>query len=283
MVRTILATTALAAFVSASNLAYAAQTATTQQAQTVSGHLASNIIGKKVYNGTGDNADNVGSVDDLLIGDNGAVDSVIVGVGGFLGMGEKDVAIPYNTVKWAEKDGNRWLVISATSDDLKAKANFDRKSYDTTSANSAAVKQDSNNDTSMAAAPTETTTAPATTAAIGATDKASLTPIDPGKIRTQELVGTTVYGANDANVGEIGDVVLTKDGKVDAVIVDVGGFLGMGEKEVAVGMDKLSFMKDQNGNKYLYTNFTKDQLKAQPAYDKSTWADNRDNQRMTVQ
>ena len=43
-----------------------------------------------------------------------------------------------------------------------------------------------------------------------------MTPLDPGKIRSQDLVGTTVYGANDANVGEIGDVVLSTDGKVDA-------------------------------------------------------------------
>lgn len=277
MIRTLLATTALA-LVSVSTFAYAAQTATTQQTQKMSGHLASNIIGKKVYNGTADNADNVGSVDDLLIGNNGAVDSVIVSVGGFLGIGEKDVAIPYNTVKWAAKSNERWLVINANADDLKAKPSFDRKSYDMAPENSASATD--NND--MAAAPAASS-ASETTAAIGSHDKALMTPVDPGKIRTQELVGTTVYGANDANVGEIGDVVLTKDGKVDAVIVDVGGFLGMGEKEVAVGMNKLSFMTDKNGNKYLYTNFTKDQLKAQPAYDKSTWAENRDNQRMVTQ
>ncbi|ANN58741.1 photosystem reaction center subunit H [Mesorhizobium loti NZP2037] len=278
MIRTLLATTALA-FVSVSSFAYAAQTANTQQTQTMSGHLASNIIGKKVYNGTADNADNVGSVDDLLIGDNGAVDSVIVSVGGFLGIGEKDVAIPYNTVKWAAKSNERWLVINANADDLKAKPSFDRKAYDMAPKNSASATD--NND--IAAAPAASSAAPDTTAAIGSNDKASMTPVDPGKIRTQELVGTTVYGANDANVGEIGDVVLTKDGKVDAVIVDVGGFLGMGEKEVAVGMNKLSFMADKNGKKYLYTNFTKAQLKAQPAYDKSTWAEKRDNQRLIVQ
>ena len=79
-------------------------------------------------------------------------------------------------------------------------------------------------------------------------------------IRAEDMVGTTVYGANDANVGEIGDVILTADGKVDAYIIDVGGFLGIGEKEVAVGMDNLAFMTDKDGNKYLYTTFTKEQL-----------------------
>ena len=56
--------------------------------------------------------------------------------------------------------------------------------------------------------------------------------------------------------------MLTQDGKVDAVIIDVGGFLGVGEKPVAVGFDKLAFMADKDGKKYLYTNFTKEQLEA---------------------
>ena len=80
-------------------------------------------------------------------------------------------------------------------------------------------------------------TDPTQTAAI---DKSTLTEMPAGEIRAEDLKGTTVYGANDANVGEIGDVVLAPDGKIDAVIVDVGGFLGIGEKEVAVGMDKLT-------------------------------------------
>ena len=102
------------------------------------------------------------------------------------------------------------------------------------------------------------------------------------EIRAEEMVGTTVYGADDANVGEIGDVVLTSDGKVDAYIIDVGGFLGVGEKEVAVSGDNLTFMTDKDGNKYLYTNFTKEQLDAQAAYDEATYADKRDEQRLTI-
>lgn len=103
-----------------------------------------------------------------------------------------------------------------------------------------------------------------------------------GEIRGDDLKGTTVYGANDAKVGEIGDVVLTPDKKTDAVIVDVGGFLGIGEKEVAVGMDNLKFMTDKDGNKYLYTTFTKEQLEAQAAYDKGSYAQQRDQQRLIV-
>ena len=72
--------------------------------------------------------------------------------------------------------------------------------------------------------------------------------------------------------------MLTADGKVDAIVLDVGGFLGVGEKQVAVGMDKLAFMTDKDGNKYLYTTFTKDQLEAQATYDPATFAQQRDKQ-----
>ncbi|TIU68450.1 MAG: PRC-barrel domain containing protein, partial [Mesorhizobium sp.] len=113
-------------------------------------------------------------------------------------------------------------------------------------------------------------------------DKSTLTEMPMGNIRVDDLKGTTVYGANDAEIGSIGDVVLTPENKPDAVIVEVGGFLGIGAKEVAVGMDKLKFMTDKNGKKYLYTNFTKEQLQAQTAYDKSSYAANRDQQRMML-
>jgi hypothetical protein len=67
---------------------------------------------------------------------------------------------------------------------------------------------------------------------------------------------------------------------VDAVIIDVGGFLGMGEKEVAVGMDNLTFMVDEDGDHYLYTTFTKEQLDAAPTYDEANYAAKRDEMRV---
>src|SRR5690606_3075547 len=62
-------------------------------------------------------------------------------------------------------------------------------------------------------ATTQTTEAPAATdrTHTGAIDRSTLTEIPAANIRSEELVGTTVYGANDTNVGEIGDVVLTTD------------------------------------------------------------------------
>ncbi|CAN7309702.1 PRC-barrel domain-containing protein [Mesorhizobium caraganae] len=281
MLRKLLATTAIATLLTAGVWATgataedatkpaAATTTTAAPATTAEGSLVTKIIGADVYDSAADDAAKIGDVKDIVISNDGKAKYIVIGVGGFLGIGEKNVAYDFSKAEWVEKKGERWLVAKTSKEDLTAQPDFDLKAYDTTASNAAAP---ANNE------PAATTTDNTATAAI---DKASLTELPVDKISTNDFVGTTVYGADDAKVGEIGDVVLSTDKKVDAVIVDVGGFLGMGEKQVAVGLEKLKFMADKDGNRYLYTNFTKAQLEAQTAYDKGTYAQNRDKQRIVI-
>jgi hypothetical protein len=66
-----------------------------------------NFYKQSVY----DPSDNkIGDVDDVLIDKEGRVTAVIIGVGGFLGMGEKDVAVPFSSVRASEKNNKRYLV-----------------------------------------------------------------------------------------------------------------------------------------------------------------------------
>jgi len=277
------------------------------------GNLASNIMGESVYNGTADDAQKIGDVKDIVLAKDGKAESLVIGVGGFLGIGTKNVTYDFTKAKWAEKNGDRWLVAETTKEQLQAQPDFNRKAYDpapgsTAAANNApaattpaVVSSDTTSDKGAKPAEPAKSTAenkpatpapataenkPADTSATDETktasiDKSTLTEMPMGDIRGDDLKGATVYGANDAKIGEIGDVVL-KDNKPDAVIVDVGGFLGIGAKEVALGMDKLKFMTDKDGKKYLYTNFTKEQLQAQTAYDKGSYAEKRDQQRMIL-
>lgn len=62
--------------------------------------------------------------------------------------------------------------------------------------------------------------------------------------RASKLMGINVY--NDANekLGDINELILDKNGKVAAVVIGVGGFLGMGEHDIAVSMDKLKFVEE---------------------------------------
>lgn len=245
------------------------------------GNLASLIIGESVYNGTGDEAQDIGKVNDVVLSPEGKAQSLVIGVGGFLGMGQKNVAFDFDKATWAERDGDRWLVVEATKESLEALPDFDRRAYDvapTTSADNSAAAPAAVPATDTAAAPKEQPDATST----AAIDKSTLTEVQMTDVSAKELDGTTVYGADDVKVGEIGDAVLTPDGQVDAVIIDVGGFLGIGSKPVAVGMDTFRVMADKDGKKYLYTEFTKEQLEAHPAYDKDSYADNREQQRLMV-
>jgi sporulation protein YlmC with PRC-barrel domain len=94
------------------------------------GHLATNLVGEMVYNGTGDDAQNIGDVNDLVIEKDGKVKSIVIGVGGFLGLGEKSVEMAYDKIEWAEREGDRWIVVAGTKEELDALPAFDRTPYD---------------------------------------------------------------------------------------------------------------------------------------------------------
>jgi len=65
--------------------------------------------------------------------------------------------------------------------------------------------------------------------------------MQPGQFMSSKLVGTTVYGANNERVGDVNDVLLDRDGRAHALIIGVGGFLGIGEKDVAVPFNAVEF------------------------------------------
>ena len=68
------------------------------------------------------------------------------------------------------------------------------------------------------------------------------------EVRASKLIGTRVVNAAKETVGDVNEIVLTKDGKVAAVVLGVGGFLGMGEREVAVNFNSIQMSRDQNNN-----------------------------------
>jgi sporulation protein YlmC with PRC-barrel domain len=88
-----------------------------------------------------------------------------------------------------------------------------------------------------------------------------------------------VYDPKDQKIGEIMDVLVNPTGQIDAAIVGVGGFLGAGEKDVAVSFNSIKATK-KNDKTYLTLDTTKDALKNAPGfkYDRqsTTWVpDNR--------
>jgi len=74
----------------------------------------------------------IGEVMDVLVGPNGQVSTVIVGVGGFLGVDEKDVAVNFNSIQKTMKDNKVYLTMDATKDALKNAPGFKYDSNKTT-------------------------------------------------------------------------------------------------------------------------------------------------------
>src|SRR5258708_6052572 len=60
-----------------------------------------------------------------------------------------------------------------------------------------------------------------------------------GELRAGQIIGSTVYDVQNRDVGSVKDIVLDKDGKVTAVVIDVGAFLGIGGKYVAVSLNDM--------------------------------------------
>jgi sporulation protein YlmC with PRC-barrel domain len=75
-----------------------------------------------------------------------------------------------------------------------------------------------------------------------------------------------VYDPNDNKIGEVKDVLVDHDGKTVALIIGVGGFLGAGEKDVAVPFNSVRFTTKNNNKWYMVMNTTKDGMKAAPGY-----------------
>ena len=84
-----------------------------------------------------------------------------------------------------------------------------------------------------------------------------------GTVDAKKLIGEDVRNGAGDRVGDINTVILDKSGQVKTVVVGVGGFLGVGEKEVALPWHDLKMAP--NGD-HVIANVTKDQLKAMPEY-----------------
>jgi hypothetical protein len=74
----------------------------------------------------------IGDIDDVLIDKSGKITALIVGVGGFLGIGEKDVALPFSAVKSEQKNNKWYLTVDETTDSLKNAVGYKYDSSTTT-------------------------------------------------------------------------------------------------------------------------------------------------------
>jgi sporulation protein YlmC with PRC-barrel domain len=245
-------TTALVASIALTGAA-AAQTATSEMFMETAGETdlhASDLIGMRVYAAermTDDSLWNmeesaglqtewqdVGEINDLVVTRDGDVASVLVDIGGFLGIGEREVAMDMDSIRFVsdtdtETATDFFLVIPAARADLEAAPAYVRDNMpDTDASADAPMTEDAQSD-------------------IAQSDNA-MTQDEIARLTAEDLTGARVYDASGAWIGEIGELILADSGMIEAAIVDVGGFLGIGEKPVELSMDQVEITRLDDGD-----------------------------------
>ncbi len=233
--------------------------------------LATNFLNKQVFVESEGEFEVAGDVNDVVMDKDGNAEWIIVGVGGFLGIGEKEVALSATDIHWEERDGERIIVTHMATADLEASPTFNRAqleadaeyspdrlswteegrkwieeaqknaqaTFDEMTSEGEAKMEDGQDmavegqDMGAEGELNADGTAQMNTDADWNWEADDMEIVANAELSSEQLIGTRVYGPGLEDVGEISDVLLTQDGQVTAYIVDVGGFLGLGEKPVA--------------------------------------------------
>ena len=257
MKRTLLLSGAVTAMLGAAPFAMADNAIVTeldsvQVAQAAAGDLdAGKLIGQEVYDANGDK---VGEIDSVMVDQKGKVSSVVLDVSVWL-ESEKLVAVKWSDLKTGEDSK---IVSSLTKDSAKAAAAYDY----TDPALRGQVLTESGERYAATDAPADTT-ADGTATATGETDSPDNSAVinADGSLNASKLIGLDVQSPEDKKVGVIGEVVLDKDGKVEGVVVDVGGFLGIATHPVLLDWKDVT-LASQDGKDRAVVNLTKEKLES---------------------
>jgi hypothetical protein len=274
---------------------------------------ASTLIGKRVYvseadvdetamiNDVGADWEDLGEISDVLITRGGTLGGILVDVGGFLGIGERTVAVEMDDLRMindGDSAGDYFVVFTANRAALEGAPEYNETNvgwqYDNRAAmtdrtaavapgavgtpNAAVVPNAGGKPMAMdrTAADNRAVVPPAGTVAAPRTDLADRTnwartegyvDVDAAVLTAEDLDDADVYDANNERIGEVSKLIIGQDGKITQAVIDVGGFLGMGEKPVLMNYsDLLIEGRADNTDLRVRVGATKEQLEAMPTY-----------------
>ncbi|NOE20801.1 hypothetical protein GS634_21940 [Ruegeria atlantica] len=96
------------------------------------------------------------------------------------------------------------------------------------------------------------------------------TPVAFETVTAEDLTGMRVYDMSQEWIGEIDNVVINSDGTLEGAVIGVGGFLGVGEKDVLIDFSRVSLMREVDGEAtYAFVDADKEMLEAMPSYEES--------------
>lgn len=309
--RNILVTTAMALALATPLAAQTANDAFTTESAS-GDHYGSELIGKRLYvseveieDDWNDDAlaewDDVGEINDLLIGEDGEVKAVLLDIGGFLGIGEKRVAVNMSELRFVSEDGDRddyFIVLQGDPAMLETAPEFSTAAMDGDMTDAAQTGEMPEADEAAKVDPENAETGLMTEEEIMSDEAKAEEPmgeerleeermvdanrtmwtapeldgdykyVEQGELTAEMLDGARVYGPDQEDVGEISNLVLSEDGKIDKAVVDVGGFLGIGEHRIAIDFDEVRVVRDaEYGGVQVHVGATKEQLEERPEYE----------------
>ncbi len=228
------------------------------------------IVGATVYDA---HDESVGEVVDLLLSEDAEVNQVLVDVGGFLGMGEHRVALDLNEIEFIDADGALRAQVDVTQEQLEAMPAFqrDEENYWVAAPMNPAVMPATTADQAETAAADPAVTEEPADMAMADTeyrswDQAGEADMMMGEMSAKDVLGSTVYGVEGDGIGEVADLQIGSDNTIQRLIIDVGGFLGMGVHTVALPADEME-VAAVDGEQRITVSATREELEAMPSYE----------------
>ncbi len=239
------------------------------------------------------NGEDVGEIQSVIVDSEGSVTSLVVGIGGFLGLGERDVALNWDQINMsAEGDV---ITLNMTKEELEGLPEYEYPE----GASSGTAFFDGGEDAGMSAAGVDTPEMAATDpgmegkpqdlpAAAGSgagaeptgaadapeqSDVAAMETQQPGwtsalgpegAIRATDFVGAEIMNADDESIGEVEEILIKEDNQLQAV-VSVGGFLGVGDRHAVLDWSELNIERQEDQVR-VTTDMSKDQIEGLPQY-----------------
>lgn len=227
------------------------------------GHTDQGRDGTTLHRADLDAMDNIGTINEIVLSYDGRIRAIVIGVGGFLGIGEQDVAVTMDQVTFAfdaEDHTQMHVVVNVGADMLEASPAYDRTAM-------ATDRRD---------APTESADRTAHTAA-PATDRMAFDRpemardgydrVEVTQVSTEMLMGESVYDVNDTSVGSVDNLIVDDAGEITNVIIDFGGFLGIGSSQVSLNFEELTILANaSNDSVRIYVDATREEIRALPQH-----------------
>jgi sporulation protein YlmC with PRC-barrel domain len=219
---------------------------------------AGKLIGENVYDAKGDK---VGEIESVIVDTNGKVTSVVLDVAGWLSSA-KLISVPWKNLQ-SSSDGK--ITSTMTKEQAQAAADY-KYNHDEARGKVQTVTGEVYTSGTAAGAPsTNQTTANGNSSQSASAIMGTGVKNADGSLNASQVIGTKVVNSQNESVGKIGEIVLGSNGKPSGVVVDVGGFLGIGTHPVLLDWKQVSLV-DQDGTTEAVVKMSKDELKQMPAY-----------------